>query len=175
MDPINEAGVRPSGIALQASGTPPGTLMSPKFSNSNRAGATQLSRSATDAGILLVEDSADDAELSLRVLSKAGIAAKTKWVHDGTDAMEWLQEGGQQSVRLILLDIKMPRMDGFEVLRRLKRQSTTDDIPVVVMVSAHGTPELAQCFELGADSYLLKPLEAEALLQVIRSLDVRLE
>lgn len=123
--------------------------------------------------VLLVEDNADDAELSLLVLKKSGVAPNAKWVRDGIEAMEWLKAGDKQSLRLILLDLKMPRMDGYEVLRRIRQDHAVDNIPVIVMVSAHGTPELAQCFELGADSYLVKPLEAGALRDAIRSLGLR--
>ena len=123
--------------------------------------------------VLLVEDNADDAELSLLVLNKSGVVSNAKWVRDGIEAMEWLKADHKQSLKLILLDLKMPRMDGYEVLRRIRQDHTMDNIPVIVMVSAHDTPELERCFELGADSYLVKPLETETLGDAIRSLGLR--
>ena len=135
--------------------------------------ATKIARSPqASPNVLLVEDDADDAELSLLVLKKSGVAPNAKWVRDGTEAMEWLKTG-KQSLKLVLLDLNMPHMNGYEVLRRIKQDHAMDHIPVLVMVSAHGTPELARCFELGADAYLVKPLEAEALREAIRSLGLR--
>lgn len=124
-------------------------------------------------GVLLVEDNADDAELSMLVLTKSGIAPGVKWVRDGAEAMEWLATRDAKPLKLILLDLKMPRMDGYEVLRRIKQAPATKSIPVIVMVSAHGTPELTRCFELGADSYLVKPLDAGALRDAVHSLGLR--
>lgn len=127
----------------------------------------------TSPGVLLVEDDADDAELSMLALARSGIAPGVTWVRDGTEAMEWLATRDGSPLKLILLDLKMPRMDGYEVLRRIKQASATKTIPVIVMVSAHGTPELTRCFELGADSYLVKPLGAEALRDAVQSLGLR--
>jgi len=127
----------------------------------------------TSPGLLLVEDNADDAELSMLALARSGIAPGVKWVRDGTEAMEWLATRDGSPLKLILLDLKMPRMDGYEVLRRIKQAPATKSIPVIVMVSAHGTPELTRCFELGADSYLVKPLDAEAFRGAVQSLGLR--
>lgn len=109
------------------------------------------------------------------VWTAAAWGAKVKWVRDGVEAMESINAGGARSLRLLLLDLRMPRMDGFEVLRRVKVQPARRDLGVIVMVSAHGAPELERCFELGADSYLVKPLGAEPLCAVLRDLDIRLE
>lgn len=121
--------------------------------------------------VLLVEDSADDAELSLLALRRSGMANDVEWVRDGVEAMHWLEAGGAGRAHLILLDLKMPHMDGYEVLRRVKADPVMRRIPVVVMASMHGTPELERCFELGADGYLVKPLEAQALRRVIEQVD----
>lgn len=125
--------------------------------------------------LLLVEDSADDAELSLHVLRRSGIAPHAKWVRDGAEALEWLSSGGLQNLRLVLLDLNMPRMNGYEMLRRVRQDPCMRKLPIVVMVSTHDTPELSRCFALGADSYLVKPLDAEALRDVARSLGVVLD
>ena len=123
--------------------------------------------------VLLVEDNADDAELALHGLSRCGLDSEVKWVRDGVEAMEWLDAGGAGTLRLLLLDLRMPRMDGFEVLRRLKGDPATRGIAVIVMVSAPDAPELERCFELGADAYLVKPLEAEPLRAALRDLNLR--
>lgn len=131
-----------------------------------------LTKAAPSNGrrVLLVDDSADDAELSLLALRRSGIAADVDWVRDGVEAMRWLEAGGAQRVDLILLDLKMPHMDGYEVLRRVKADPAMRRIPIAVMASTHGTPELDRCFELGADGYLVKPLEGEALQRIVEQL-----
>jgi CheY-like chemotaxis protein len=124
--------------------------------------------------LLLVEDCPDDAELCLHALRRAGIAPDAKWVRDGVEALEWLARGGLQCLRLVLLDLHMPGMNGYELLRRLRREPQTRALPVIVLVSEHDTPELARSFELGADAYLVKPVEAEALRDVARGLGMAL-
>ena len=124
--------------------------------------------------LLLVEDSADDAELTLHALAKSGLASDAKWVRDGAEAMEWLAAEGAQSVKLILLDLKMPRMDGYDVLRALRILPGADDIAVLVMVSAPDAPEIERCLALGAKGYLVKPLTAEALREAARKAEVPL-
>lgn len=118
--------------------------------------------------VLLVDDSADDAELSLLALRRSGMVTEVEWARDGVEAMRWLEAGGAQRVGFVLLDLRMPHMDGYEVLQRVKGDPAMHRIPVVVMVSMHGTPELDRCFALGADAYLVKPLEAPALRHVVQ-------
>ena len=126
--------------------------------------------------ILLVEDSAADAEMTLRTLKKRGIANDIEWVRDGVEALEVLRcEGawaGRRNghPRLVLLDLKMPRMDGLDVLRALKSDARTRNIPVVMMTSSREEGDLVASYSLGVNSYIVKPVDfthfAETVAQV---------
>ena len=123
--------------------------------------------------ILLVEDSSADAEMTLRTLKKRGIANHVDWVRDGVAALEWLfREGsyaGRDNVdpRLVLLDIKMPRMDGLQVLERMKRDARTQRIPVVMMTSSREEFDLLASYTLGVNSYVVKPVDFDAFVATI--------
>jgi two-component system response regulator len=123
--------------------------------------------------ILLVEDSDADAELVLRALRKGGVVNKVMRLRDGVEAMEFLfregafnqRSGGQP--RLVLLDLKMPRLGGIDVLRRLKVDERTRMIPVVVLTSSAEEQDVAESYRLGVNSYLVKPVEFTAFTSVI--------
>ena len=123
--------------------------------------------------ILLVEDSSADAEMTLRTLKKRGIANHVDWVRDGVEALEWLfREGsyaGRDNVdpRLVLLDLKMPRMDGLQVLERMKRDTRTQRIPVVMMTSSREEFDLLASYTLGVNSYIVKPVDFDAFAATI--------
>jgi CheY-like chemotaxis protein len=123
--------------------------------------------------ILLVEDSSADAEMTLRTLKKRGIANHVDWVRDGVEALEWLfREGsyaGRDNVdpRLVLLDLKMPRMDGLQVLERMKRDARTQRIPVVMMTSSREEFDLLASYTLGVNSYIVKPVDFDAFAATI--------
>jgi CheY-like chemotaxis protein len=116
--------------------------------------------------ILLVEDTDADAEMTARALRKANIAAKLLRVRDGVEALEFvLREGifrgrGAGQPRLILLDLKMPKLGGIEVLRRLKAADATRFIPVVVLTSSAEERDISESYRLGANSYLVKPVSS---------------
>ena len=123
--------------------------------------------------ILLVEDSDADAELVLRALRKGGVVNKVMRLRDGVEAMEFLfregvfnQRGGGQP-RLVMLDLKMPRLGGIDVLRRLKVDERTRMIPVVVLTSSAEEQDVAESYRLGVNSYLVKPVEFTAFTSVI--------
>ena len=123
--------------------------------------------------ILPVEDSAEDAEMTLRALQKHHLANKVHWVKDGAEALDYLFATGAYAQRaglpnLILLDIKMPKVDGIEVLRRLKADPTTRAIPVVVMTSSQEERDVAQSYDLGVNSYVVKPVDFAALTELAR-------
>ena len=126
--------------------------------------------------ILLVEDSALDAESTLRALREAGPSNRLHWVKDGAEALDFLfcsgryagREGGNGPA-LVLLDIKMPRIDGIEVLRRVKG-SALHAIPVVVMASSVEERGVLESYHLGVSDYLLKPVQREAFAQVVSRL-----
>jgi two-component system response regulator len=123
--------------------------------------------------ILMVEDSAADAEMTLRTLRKRGIANDIAWVRDGVEALEFLHcEGAwagrrEGHPRLVLLDLKMPRMDGLEVLRRLKQDARTRSIPVVMLTSSREEGDLVESYALGVNSYIVKPVEFEAFAEIV--------
>ncbi|HVX48808.1 MAG TPA: response regulator [Chitinophagaceae bacterium] len=116
--------------------------------------------------ILLVEDNPDDAELTIRSLRKVNMANKLVHVKDGAEALELLfgKEGDapgteRQLPKVILLDIKMPKVDGIEVLRRIKSAEETRSIPVVIMTSSKEQQDMINSYNLGVNSYVVKPVE----------------
>jgi two-component system, response regulator len=115
--------------------------------------------------ILLVEDSAEDAEMTLRALRKNHLANRVHWVKDGAEALEFVF--GSQAPKLVMLDLKMPKVDGIEVLRQLKARPETRGIPVVVMTSSNEERDVAEAYRLGVNSYIVKPVGFEAFLETV--------
>jgi CheY-like chemotaxis protein len=119
--------------------------------------------------ILLVEDNALDAELTIRALKSGKLANKIRWVKDGQEAIDYLFRQGvyekrdDTPPRLVLLDLKMPRVDGIEVLKVIKADERTKRIPVVVMTSSQEESDVAQSYALGVNSYVVKPVDFNAL------------
>lgn len=116
--------------------------------------------------ILLVEDNVHDAELTIRTLRKQGIVNKLFHLRDGAAALNYLFGTGEFKGRdtinvpkLILLDLKMPKVDGIEVLQNIKSNSLTRKIPVVILTSSKEHPDVDKCYALGANSYIVKPVE----------------
>lgn len=131
-------------------------------------------RDTEPVDILLVEDSQADADMALRVLRKNTVTSRTLWLKDGVEALEFVRarmakSDGAWSARpkLILLDIKMPRLDGIEVLRQLKADDRTRTIPVVMLTSSAEDKDLRACYELGVNSYLVKPVGFGAFATVV--------
>jgi CheY-like chemotaxis protein len=125
--------------------------------------------------ILLVEDNALDAELMMRGLSDEKLANNIVWLQDGQEALDYLFRQGQYAARsgpdprLILLDLKMPRVDGIEVLSILKANDSTKRIPVVIMTSSQEESDVVTTYDLGANSYVVKPIDFDALCSVARN------
>jgi len=115
--------------------------------------------------ILLVEDSSADAEMTLRTLKKRGIANTVEWVRNGVEALDFLfcqnAYAGRPSghPRMVLLDLKMPLMDGLQVLERMKSDPRTRTIPVVMMTSSREEGDLLTSYRLGVNSYVVKPVD----------------
>ena len=124
--------------------------------------------------ILLVEDNKLDAELTLRALKNGGLANNVLWVKDGQQALDYLFRHGDYAgrsdtvPRLVLLDLKMPRVDGIEVLRAIKAEQRTRTIPVVVMTSSQEEKDVAHSYELGVNSYVVKPVDFSAFADIAR-------
>jgi len=124
--------------------------------------------------ILLVEDNALDAELTMRGLKNQKVANSVTWVKDGDEALDYVfrrgaYEGRKDSgPRLILLDLKMPRIGGIEVTRAIKADESTRRIPIVIMSSSKEESDIAETYSLGANSYIVKPLDFESLAEVAR-------
>jgi two-component system response regulator len=115
--------------------------------------------------VLLVEDNEHDAELTMRALKIANLNSKLYWVKDGVEALEFIEGSGafvgrdaRELPRLILLDLKMPRLNGLDVLRALKGDERTHAIPVVVMTSSIQERDLNDCYQLGVNGYVAKPI-----------------
>jgi CheY-like chemotaxis protein len=123
--------------------------------------------------ILLVEDNPADAELTLRALRKGNLANNITWVKDGAEALEFIfREGAyagrpNQHPKLILLDIKLPKVDGIEVLKRLKANEQTRVIPVVMVSSSAEGRDIADSYKLGANSYVVKPVEFDQFIETL--------
>jgi len=127
--------------------------------------------------ILLVEDNPADAELTLRALKKVHIANKVFLVNDGDEALDFLFARGKftgrehiQNPKVILLDLKLPKISGLEVLRSIKSDDKLKSIPVVVLTSSKEDPDVRQSYALGANSYVVKPVGFENFLKAVSEL-----
>src|SRR3972149_2796613 len=116
--------------------------------------------------ILLVEDNPNDVELTLHTLKKHNLANRVYVVRDGSEALEYLFCTGayahrniQNSPKVVLLDLKLPKVDGLEVLRRLKSDQRTRTIPVVVLTSSREERDIVESYQLGVNSYIVKPVD----------------
>ncbi|HEX4328227.1 MAG TPA: response regulator [Burkholderiales bacterium] len=122
--------------------------------------------------ILLAEDSASDAEMALRALKKSNLANSVTWVRDGVEALEFIFGTGKFSGRsgnpkLVMLDIKMPRVDGIEVLRQMRADERTRLIPAVILTSSAEERDIMESYKLGVNSYIVKPVDFSQFAQVV--------
>jgi two-component system response regulator len=131
----------------------------------------------TELEILLVEDNPNDAELTIRALTKNNISNKIVHLKDGAEALHFIFGTGQFEKRninnkpkVILLDLKMPKVDGIEVLRRIKADDSTKAIPVVVLTSSKEDPDVKTCYELGVNSYIVKPVGFDSFIKSVSEL-----
>jgi two-component system, response regulator len=127
--------------------------------------------------ILIVEDNLDDAELTIRALKKSRLANHVTHLLDGAEALDFLFGTGAYAGRdvnnvpkVILLDLKMPKVSGLEVLTRLKAQPHTKMIPVVILTSSAEDPDVKKSYQLGANSYIVKPVEFHDFARAISEL-----
>ncbi len=126
--------------------------------------------------ILLVEDNPADAEMTMDALKESRIVNQVQWVKDGAEALDFLFGRGTQSaagngrLKLVLLDLRLPRIDGLDVLRALRGDERTRRLPVVVLTSSNEEVDLVRAYDLGANSYLVKPVESEAFMKSVAEL-----
>ena len=126
--------------------------------------------------ILLVEDSPADAEMAIDALREANLANPIVHVEDGVEAMEYLLRQGRFAGRsdeepaVLLLDIKMPRMDGLEVLQRVRSDARLRRIPVVILSSSREESDLARSWDLGMNAYVVKPVDVDQFFDAVRTL-----
>ena len=126
--------------------------------------------------ILLVEDSMADAEMSLDALREANLANPVVHLEDGVECMDWLHCRGAWATRepgnpaVVLLDIKMPRMDGLEVLTRMRADEHLRRIPVVILSSSREESDLARSWDLGVNAYVIKPVDVDQFFTAVRTL-----
>ena len=127
--------------------------------------------------ILLVEDNPDDVELTLRAFRKSKIANEIVVARDGVEALDYLFATGQHAGRdnsalpqLVLLDLKLPRLDGLQVLERIRAHPKTSLLPVVILTSSTEQPDLLSGYKLGANSYIRKPVDFQEFVLAVRRL-----
>lgn len=127
--------------------------------------------------ILLVEDNPTDAELAIRALKKNNLANKLVWVKDGAEALDFIFARGayagrsiRSGPRVIMLDLRLPKVDGMEVLRRVKSDERTRAIPVVVLTSSKEDRDVAESYQLGVNSFISKPVEFDEFAKVVSEL-----
>ena len=121
--------------------------------------------------ILLVEDDPRDLELTLRTLKKNNIANHIFVARDGAEALAFLQSGSPQP-RLVLLDLKLPKVSGLEVLTQIRQNPATKDTPVVILTSTDDQPEIDACYRLGANSFVRKPVDFAQFTEAVRQVGV---
>ena len=127
--------------------------------------------------ILYAEDSMDDAILTIRALKKNGLASKMHHVKDGAEALDFIYCKGKYCERdinehpkLIILDLKMPKVGGMEVLEKIKKDPNLQSIPTIILTSSKEDPDIKKCYALGANSYIVKPVEIDDFFRAIKEI-----
>ena len=129
-----------------------------------------------EVDILLVEDNPDDAELTLRALKKHNLTNNLEWVKDGAEALDFLFMRGNYAKRtnhtpkLLLLDLRLPKLDGLEVLKAIRADPKTEMIPVVIMTSSTEERDVISSYKLGANSFVSKPVDFNEFMKVVADL-----
>jgi two-component system, response regulator len=127
--------------------------------------------------ILLVEDNHTDAELTMRALKKRNLGNKLVWVKDGAEALDYLFAQGDyatrninQTPKVVLLDLRLPKVDGLEVLRKMRSEEKTRMIPVAILTSSKEDRDIVESYQLGVNSFISKPVEFEEFINTVAEL-----
>jgi two-component system response regulator len=127
--------------------------------------------------ILLVEDTRSDAEMTMRAIKKSNVVNNITHLKDGKEALDFLFGEGDYTGRdvnnrpkVILLDLKMPKVSGIDVLKKIKNDPRTKTIPVIVLTSSRENPDIEQCYALGVNSYIVKPVASVDFMTVVSAL-----
>jgi two-component system response regulator len=131
-----------------------------------------MNQALQEVEVLLIEDTATDAELCIRTLKKHNISNKIVWVKDGAEAIDYFFDESpnvkpRAMPRLVLLDLHLPKVSGLEVLRRLKQDPRSKSIPVVVLTSSKEDRDIVESYNLGVNSYVSKPVEFTLFVETI--------
>ena len=117
--------------------------------------------------ILLVEDNDEDLELTLRALKQHRLANRIHVARDGAEALEFFRKPGSQLPKVVLLDLKLPKVSGLEVLQAIRADERTRALPVVVLTSSREEPDVRRCYDLGVNSYIVKPVDFDAFVKAV--------
>ncbi len=127
--------------------------------------------------ILIVEDNPNDAEMAMRALKRNNLTNKVYIVNDGEEALDFILSRGKYSIRkkcvrprMVLLDLKLPKIDGLEVLKEIKGNPETRIIPVIILTSSKQEKDLVESYNLGVNSYIVKPVEFEKFVDAVNEL-----
>lgn len=132
---------------------------------------------AENLAILLVEDNPQDVELTLRAFRKRRLSNPMYVARDGEEALDYVQRrgafaGDAPTPGLVLLDIRLPKVDGIEVLRQMRAHPTYRTVPVVMLTTSQEDTDIRQCYELGVNSYIIKPVDFEKFADVVERIDL---
>ena len=123
--------------------------------------------------ILLVEDNPDHAELVMRALNEGGHDCQIHWVKNGQEAFDFLQEKRKEHANfpeMILLDIKLPKLTGIELLKKIKADPGLSNIPVIMMTTSERSEEIDSCYQLGVNSFIVKPVKFSEFFEKVKSI-----
>jgi CheY-like chemotaxis protein len=124
-----------------------------------------MTATVPDVEILLVDDDPDDVTLAMRALARQNLANRVHVVGDGAEALAYLRESGRP--RLVLLDLKLPKVTGLEVLEQIRNDQRLKTLPVVILTSSREEPDVARAYALGANSYIVKPVDFDQFLRAV--------
>lgn len=132
---------------------------------------------AENMAILLVEDSPQDVELTLRAFRRHKLTNRVHVARDGEEALDYVHRrgsfaGGAPLPAVVLLDLRLPKVDGIEVLQEMKSHLTFRTVPVVMLTTSQEDRDIRRCYDLGANSYIVKPVDFEKFLEVVERIDL---